>query len=279
MLRSLLPALALVACLTSFVAAEEPAAVAAKTNIPYRADDQDAYARDRCQLDLYLPAEKRDFPTLVWFHGGGLEGGDKGSAKALGKSLAAVGVGLVSVNYRLSPKVKYPAFIEDAAAAAAWTAQHIAEHGGDPKRVFISGHSAGGYLTLMLALDAHYLEKHDLKPESFAGFIPVSGQAVTHVAVRKEHGIGRHQIVVDEAAPLRHVRADAPPLLLLAADHDMAGRAEENQLLYANLKAVGCKQLKLQIVADRDHGSIGGRLSNPDDPGRALILEFMGVSR
>jgi acetyl esterase/lipase len=257
---------------------DEPAGPT-KANIAYRAEDEDAYARERCQLDLYLPTEKRDFPTLVWFHGGGLEGGDKGSAKALGKSLAEAGVALASANYRLSPKASYPAFVEDAAAAAAWTMQHIAAHGGDPKRVFVSGHSAGGYLTLMLALDARYLEKHSLKPEAFAGFVPVSGQTVTHAAIRKAQGIGRHQIVVDAAAPLRHVRADAPPLLLLAAEHDMAGRAEENQLLYANLKAAGCKRVKLQIVADRDHGSIGSRLSNPDDAARALLLEFMGIGR
>ena len=125
-------------------------------NIPYRSgaglsDDEKAH----CQLDLYLPAGGKSFPTLVWFHGGGLETGDKKDTAALARSFAQIGIGVVSANYRLSPKARYPSYVEDAAAAVAWTHAHIVEHGGDQDQLYVGGHSAGGWLALMVGLDGH----------------------------------------------------------------------------------------------------------------------------
>jgi len=245
----------------------------------YRSGDPDAYAAERCTLDLYLPAGAKDFPTLVWFHGGGLESGSKSGARKMARSLTGEGVAVAAVNYRLSPKVSYPAYLEDAAAAAAWVRRHVAEHGGDPKRVFISGHSAGGYLTLMLALAPKLLEKEKATPADFAGYIPVSGQAVTHSTVRKERGLARETIVVDDAAPLYHVRKDAPPILILAADKDMAGRVEENRLLLANLNATGCRTGSMIVIPDRTHGTVGSRIAEPGDPARSALLKFMGATK
>lgn len=96
---------------------------------------------------------------IVWFHGGGITAGDKGSkdTTAVVTRMAQDGFLVASVNYRLSPKATYPAYLEDAAAAVAWVLKNAADHGGDPKKVFVAGHSAGGYLTTMLALDERYL--------------------------------------------------------------------------------------------------------------------------
>ena len=245
-------------------------------NIPYRTEaGLDEYSTERCKLDLYLPDGKKDFPTVIWFHGGGLENGDKSSAKKLGRVLAADGIALASVNYRLSPKVKFPLYIEDAAAGAAWVLKQIAAHRGDRSRVFVSGHSAGGYLTLMLGMDERYLGKHSVKTTDFAGYIPVSGQTVTHFTIRKERGIDRNTTVVDEAAPLYFVRKDIPPMLILTADNEMASRVEENQLLLANLKAAGNKKTKMKIIPYRDHNSVSTKMPEKDDPARAAMLEFI----
>ena len=111
-------------------------------------DDLSDYERERAKLDLYLPDSVDDFPTIVWFHGGGLTGGDKGRADhvALASSLAERGVAVANVNYRLSPRAPFPAYVDDAAASVAWVLDNIEAHGGDARNVFVSGHSAGGYL-------------------------------------------------------------------------------------------------------------------------------------
>lgn len=262
----------------SLHAAEAPAPGSIKLlpDLPYKTGDQlNDYERERCKLDLCLPEGKKDFPTLVWFHGGGLTGGAKNSATALMKSLAASGLAVASVNYRLSPKAQYPAYIEDAAAAFAWVRANIGAHGGNTNRLFVSGHSAGGYLTFMIGLDARYLRAHGLELSAIAGLIPVSGQTMTHYTVRQERGIGKFTITADEAAPVFHARKDTPPMLVLYADKDMAGRAEENEYLVAILKGAGNQRVHGLLVRDRTHGSIGGRIAEAGDPARVAMLEFI----
>ncbi|HWI58761.1 MAG TPA: cellulase family glycosylhydrolase, partial [Bacillota bacterium] len=235
------------------------------------------YEQVRCKLDLYLPQGKTGFATLVWFHGGALKEGNKDDQfnVRIAKSLANAGLGVAMANYRLSPRAKYPSYVEDAAAAVAWAQKHIAEHGGDPKRVFVGGHSAGGYLTFMIGLDGRYLRQAGSAPGSLAGLIPVSGQTMTHYTIRDERGLPHDTIIADEAAPIHYARKDAPPMLVLYADHDMPARAEENQFLVAALKAAGAKQVTGQMISDRDHGSVAGNIAQPGDPAAQAILAFI----
>lgn len=267
--------------------AETPAANAVRvlTDLPYKAGEKfSEYEQSRCRLDVYLPPAGQDFPTLVWFHGGGLKRGDKDgrndpedSVKTaeIARSFAAAGIAVVAPNYRLSPRATFPAYIEDAAAAVAWTRAHIAEHGGRTDRLFVGGHSAGGYLALMLGLDARFLTKAGLPPDAIAGFLPVSGQTLTHYTIREEQGREKYAITADEAAPLHFVRADTAPFLILYADRDMAARAEENALLVSLLKAAGNKRVTGQLITDRTHGSIASELVKDHDPARAAILAFI----
>ncbi len=257
-------------------AAPAPGAIKLLPDLPYKSGDKlNDYEKERCKLDLCLPVGKTDFPTVIWFHGGGLTGGAKTSATPLMKSLAAAGVAVASVNYRLSPKAQYPAYIEDSAAAFAWVRANIGAHGGNTNRLFVSGHSAGGYLTFMIGLDARYLRAHGLDLSAIAGLIPVSGQTMTHYTVRQERGIGKFTITADEAAPVFHARKDTPPMLVLYADNDMAGRAEENAYLVAMMKGAGNQRVTGLLVRDRNHGSIGGRLAEAGDPARVAMLEFI----
>ena len=182
---------------------------------------------------------------------------------------------VVVPNYRLNPQVTYPAYLDDAAAAVAWTHQHIAEHGGNPQRLFVSGHSAGGYLTLMIGMDPHYLEAVGVPTTAIAGLIPVSGQTVTHFTVRKERGIGFYTILCDDAAPLRWVRADLPPMLVIYADHDMTYRTEENALLVKALQGIKHPDVEGLMVLDRDHGTVASKLVEDGDPGRVALLKFV----
>lgn len=109
----------------------------------------------------------------------------EGGSKFVPKELTDQGFAVVAVNYRLSPKAKNPAYIEDAAEAVAWTFKNIEKYGGRKDRIFVSGHSAGGYLTLILAMDKKYMAAYGADADSVAAYLPVSGQTVTHLPSAK----------------------------------------------------------------------------------------------
>jgi acetyl esterase/lipase len=228
-----------------------------KQDISYYADGEslaDAYIQERCLLDLYYPEGKEGFPTVVWFHGGGLTGG----SKSIPEELKGRGMAVVAVNYRLYPKIKAPVYIEDAAASVAWVFNHIEDYGGDPDLIFVSGHSAGGYLTSMVGLDKRWLDKHEIDANRIAGLIPFSGHAITHFTVRTERGIAGTQPIVDDLAPLFHVRKDAPPLLLITGDREMEmmGRYEENAYLMRMMKVVGHPDTRLYEMDGYGHNML-----------------------
>lgn len=214
----------------------------------------DAYIDERCVLDIYYPTNKKNFSTIVWFHGGGLSGGEKEIPDALKNQ----GVAVIGVNYRLYPKVKAPIYIEDAAAAVAWAFKNIKNYGGDPDKIFISGHSAGGYLASMVGMDKKYLAKHTIDANKIAGLIPFSGHTITHFTVREERGIKGEQPIIDDLAPLFHVRADAPPLLLITGDRELEllGRYEENAYMYRMMKVAGHEDTRIMEMDGYDHGMV-----------------------
>lgn len=226
-----------------------------KKDIPYvGAAENDVYKKERCKLDIYYPADKKNFPTVIWFHGGGLEGGEKG----IPQELKDKGIAIVAPNYRLSPKAKNPAYIEDAAEAVAWVFKNIASYGGDPEHIYVSGHSAGGYLAMMIGFDKKYMEKYGIDANKIRGLIPVSGQTNTHYTIRKERGLPNDIPIVDEYAPLNCVRKDMPPTLLISGDRtlEMMARYEENAHLEAVLKGIGCKEVKMYEIQGFNHGNV-----------------------
>lgn len=226
-----------------------------QNDIPYYSEEisrKDAYVRERCVLDIYYPEKLKNYPTVVWFHGGGLTGGQK----EIPDALKGKGIGVIGVNYRLSPKARVKQCIEDAAAAVAWVFENIALYGGDSSLIFVSGHSAGGYLTAMIGLDKSWLGKYGKHADDIAGLIPLSAQTITHFTRRKELGISEKQPVVDQYAPLYHVRPDAPPLLLITGDRELEllGRYEENAYLMRMMKVAGHKDTRLYELDGYGHG-------------------------
>lgn len=237
-----------------------------KLNVPYYNDStnqSDEYIKERCVLDIYYPSNTKNFPTIIWFHGGGLTGGEK----EIPQSLKEKGFAVVGVNYRLSPKVKAPAYIEDAAAAVAWVFKNINNYGGDTTLIFVSGYSAGGYLTTMIGLDKKWLAVHGVDANNIAGLVSLSGQAITHFTIREERGIPGTQPIIDEFAPLYHVRKEAPPLILITGDSELEllGRYEENAYLMRMMKISGHTKTKLYKLDGYDHGITG--------PGFPLLIK------
>ena len=228
-----------------------------KSEISYYSDSvcqRDEYIKSRCVLDVYYPTKLKNFATIIWFHGGGLSAGQK----EIPERLKNQGFCVIGVNYRLTPKVKADKCIEDAAAAIAWTFKNIASMGGDVTKIFVSGHSAGGYLTLMTGLDRRWLNAYGIDANKIAGLIPLSGQAITHFAIREERGIKREQPIVDEFAPLFFVRADASPLILITGDRELEllGRYEENAYLMRMMKISGHRFTKLYELQGYGHDMV-----------------------
>lgn len=226
-------------------------------DIGYYADSiskSDAYIQERCKLDIYYPSHLEGFPTIVWFHGGGLKAGNK----HIPEGLLEKGIAVVAVNYRFFPKIKAPAYIEDAAASVAWVFEEIEKYGGDTNKIFLSGHSAGGYLASMVGLDKRWLQKHKIDANRIAGLIPFSGHTITHFTVREERGIEGTQAIIDDLAPLYHVRKDAPPLLLITGDRELEllGRYEENAYMMRMMRVVGHEQTEIMELDGYGHNMV-----------------------
>lgn len=216
---------------------------------------KDSYATERCKLDIYYPENKTECPVVIWFHGGGLTQGNKSIPGRLKKN----GMVVIAVNYRLLPKVTVSECLDDAAASIAWAFREVEKYGGSKNKIFISGHSAGGYLTAMVGLDKKWLKKYDIDADSIAGLIPFSGQVISHFSYRKMNGIDNLQPTIDEFAPLFHVRKDAPPLVLITGDRELElfGRYEENAYMWRMMKLVGHKETYLYEIGGHGHGPMG----------------------
>jgi acetyl esterase/lipase len=227
------------------------------TGISYYSEEivkEDNYMKKSCVLDFYYPTNIKDFPTIVWFHGGGLTGGER----FIPDYLKRRGIAIIGVGYRLSPDVKGVECIKDAAAATAWAFRNIEDFGGDKNLIFVSGMSAGGYLTYMVGLDKDYLALHEIDANRIAGMIPFSGHAITHFTIRQEMGIPGEQPIIDDMAPLYHVRADASPLLIITGDREleMLGRYEENAYMMRMMKVAGHERVQIYELDGNNHGQM-----------------------
>lgn len=252
---------------TAFAQDKPAAAYKTEKDIPYRTGEKVTDAmRERCKLDVYYPEGGKNVPAVVWFHGGGLTAGEK----AIPKALQNKGVIVLAANYRLSPKAKAPAYIEDAAAAVAWAFANVEKYGGSKNRVFVAGHSAGGYLTSMIGLDKKWLKAHEIDADAIAGLIPFSGQSITHFTIRAERGLDDTRPLIDDLAPVHHVRKGAPPLLIISGDRnkELRGRYEESAYFWRMLKEVGHPDVELLELQGYDHGGMA-------EPAFPLLLKFV----
>ena len=159
---------------------------------------------------------------------------------------------------KLHPKVNNPIYTQDAAASVAWVFDNIESYGGATNHIFVSGHSAGGYLTSMIGLDKSYLEKHNVDADDIAGLIPFSGHTITHFTLREERGIDGKKVIVDEYAPLTHVRADSPPYIIITGDRkqELLGRYEENAYMWRMMDLVGHPDCKIFELDGFNHGGM-----------------------
>jgi len=182
----------------------------------------------------------------------------------------------VVTNYRLTPEVVHPGHIQDIARAFAWTYRNITRYGGDPERIFLGGHSAGGHLAALLALDERYLAAEGLSPELVRGVIGISGVYDLNAIPGFEAIFGADPEARRDASPIAHIaeREELPPFLLLYAQFDLPGLAEQAQEFAAALRAYG-GVVDLKEISRRDHVTIIGLIGRPGDPTTAAMLDFL----
>jgi len=227
----------------------------------------DAYMEKMCRLDVAYEKGGEDRPVIVWFHGGGLTGGWRHIPEALLKDGAVV----VGVGYRFATEVEVSQILDDAAASVAWVMENIEKYGGSKAKIYLAGHSAGGYIVAMLGLDKQYLAKYDIDPDKeITAVVPYSGQSITHFAHRKKMGIAQEKPIIDEMAPLFHVRGDAAPMLIISGDREMemVGRYEENAYFTRMLRLNGHKDVTFYEVDGFGHGDMA-------DPSHILLLKYI----
>ncbi len=248
--------------------------VESRLNVAYR-DDKDADP-ERHKLDLYLPKGAKDFPLLVFVHGGSWSSGHKGLYAPLGAVFARNGIGVAVPNYRLSPKVKHPAHIEDVAKAVAWVADNAARLGARTDGVVLSGHSAGGHLVSLLATDERYLKAERRSAADVAGVIAISGVYEIFAGFPLFHSVfGRDEVTCRAASPLAQVRAGKlPPFLLIYAENDFPTCDRMTDRMAAALKKAGTGA-ETMMLKDRNHVSIILGVLSATDPLTTAMLDFV----
>lgn len=236
-----------------FVPATMAADYTSVYNVPY-SRKTDNYSKERLKLDIHHNNSESGLPVIVWFHGGGLTGGEK----YLPEELMKQGYVVVAPNYRLIPNVDVEECIDDAAEAVAWTFENISKYGGDPSKVFVSGHSAGGFLTSMIGLDKKWLNEYGIDSDSIKGLIPFSGQVITHFSDRKKKNIGELTPYIDSNAPLFHVRKNSPPYIIITGDPEteLYGRYEENLYMWRMMKLTGNPYVHIYKLDGYNHGEM-----------------------
>jgi len=214
-------------------------------------------------LDVYRPDASEAAPVVVFFYGGSWQSGERGLYRFVGASLAARGIVAVIPDYTLYPEARYPDFLDDAAHAVRFVRDNATAWGGASRRIVLMGHSAGAYISAMLAFDGRRLQQVGLEPaRDLAGMIGIAGPydflpIVDPVLQDIFGGPGRI-----ETQPIRYVTSDAPPALLIAPRRDRIVSPGNTRRLAAQIRTFGSK-VEERTYSLVGHLSVLGALAPP----------------
>ena len=233
----------------------------------------------RQQLDVYEPVVARNGIVVVFFYGGGWRTGARDEYRFVAQTLTRYGTTVVIPDYRTYPAGVFPDFMHDAATTVAWTHKNIAQYGGDPKKIYLVGHSAGAHIATLLALDKQYLVAQGLGTDILAGVVglatPANFAATLEAKYRPAFG---NQTELERAQPIRYARGDAPPLLLLHGANDSVVLPHNSLALAERITALS-GQARAQIYPDKGHPGLLLFFS-PLFGGSAILddtLDFIGL--
>jgi acetyl esterase/lipase len=223
----------------------------------YRTNADIAYGElPRQKLDIYLPAEDGDGrDVIIFLYGGSWKTGDRSHYRFLGEALTSRDFIAVVPDYRLFPEVRYPAFVEDAAAVLAWVQANIHTFGGDSARIFLVGHSAGAHIAAMLITEPSFLADAGVDPEVVRGFVGLAGpyaiDPLDYNSIREVFATGDQGI---NPRPVSHVTGAEPPMLLLHGEDDHTVNPANSLALEQAIAGAGGD---VTLVSVPDTGHIG----------------------
>ncbi len=227
-------------------------------------------------FDIYLP-DADSFPVFIYFHGGGLEEGDKSHYNPLCEYFASHGVAVVNANYRMYPTACYPDFLEDAAQVVAQVFADMKNYG-NVEGIYVGGSSAGGYLSQMLCFDKRWLCGVGISPMDISGFVLDAGQPTCHYNILRERKIDKRRVIVDDSTSLYHIGEDSeyPKMYIIVSDDDIPNRYEQTQLMLSTLKQFGHED---KITYKLMHGKHCEYVSKKDENGDfifgKMVCEFI----
>jgi len=249
---------------------------------------EDTYEHDNQSkshlLDIYQPEDCQSCPVMIYIHGGTWVLGDKGGLSYKAKSFTSQGYIYISINYRLSPDHRFPAHAQDVAQAFSWVKNNIQEYGGDPEKIYLMGHSAGGHLAALITLDEQYLTTFNLKPSDINGIIGIDSAAYhlpSLFSAEPENqylfswAFGANSEDWEKASPINYIREDLniPPFLfLVAGDREISKTVNEN--FAQKLREYGYNSALFHF-SNKDHVSIDYDLGKEDDPVFPVILDWL----
>jgi acetyl esterase/lipase len=232
----------------------------------------------RQRLDVYRPSQPRQIPApvVVFFYGGGWGSGERGDYRFVGQFLAARGFTVVIPDYRVGREGVFPAFLEDGAKALRWTQNHIAEHGGDPQRIFLMGHSAGAYNAVMLALDRRYGAAAGFDAKRIRGVVGLAGPYDFKLESDNLQRVFGAAADPRDTQPVNFAGPGAPPVLLITGDADDTVNPRNSQSLARHLEAAQ-SPVTLRILPEASHRGVLLRLSPwyPSSAVRDDIIRFL----
>ena len=221
----------------------------------------------RQQLDIYqpgTPAPAAGHPVVVFFYGGSWNQGERADYRFVGEALAARGVLTLVADYRLYPEVRYPDFLTDCALALAWGLREAPRLGGDARRVYVMGHSAGAYNAAMLALEPRWLAAAGQSPGALAGFIGLAGPYDFLPIINPDaRPVFFHPNYPPGTQPLQHASAAAPRSLLLAAQDDALVNPQRNSVGLARALRVAGVPVQLTLYPRVGHVTLLAALAGP----------------
>jgi acetyl esterase/lipase len=234
----------------------------------------------RQALDVYRPERPRaaPAPVVVFFYGGSWNSGDRGDYRFVGQRLASEGFVVVIPDYRLYPAVRYPAFLEDGAAALRWTQDRIAGYGGDPQRIFLMGHSAGAYNAMMLGLDRRYGDAVGFDAGHLCGIVGLAGPYDFQFDTDLLRGVFGTAPDPAAAMPITYADQPAPPVLLVTGDADDTVDPANSVRLERRLAASG-NPVRRRDYPGLDHIDVVLQFSSfwaGDNPLRREVVDFLG---
>jgi len=237
-------------------------------------------------VDVFWSNNSNDANVIVFVHGGGWLSGDKKQYREMAESLASSGMTVVLVNYRLSPKVKFPTHLEDVCAALAWTINSVSNYNGDPNKIFLMGHSAGGYLITMAVCDDEYINLYDIAPSDIAGIITISGvfeiKTQEGGATKKYLGMvfGSDEEIWKEATCQNYInesRNDIPQILISWTEDENDLIKNESLSLIDALNTAGL-QYQTFVFEGSDHNAYVTKLQDPESNFSKEFAEFIEQS-